>query len=110
MKYPGIIILALTFCAGVVAAGAQEKPALATTAKAAVQYTCPMHPDVKSDSPGTCPKCGMKLVKATGNAMASKKSGNACCGCCASMKGGKGMKSKMECSADTSNCRQMKQH
>ena len=26
-------------------------------------YTCPMHPDVKSDKPGKCPKCGMKLVK-----------------------------------------------
>jgi YHS domain-containing protein len=26
-------------------------------------YTCPMHPDVKSDKPGKCSKCGMKLVK-----------------------------------------------
>ena len=25
-------------------------------------YTCPMHPEVKSDKPGNCPKCGMKLV------------------------------------------------
>src|SRR5216684_645815 len=25
-------------------------------------YTCPMHPEVRSASPGTCPKCGMKLV------------------------------------------------
>jgi hypothetical protein len=25
-------------------------------------YTCPMHPDVKSDKPGKCPKCGMSLV------------------------------------------------
>src|SRR5712692_9688474 len=25
-------------------------------------YTCPMHPDVRSTSRGTCPKCGMKLV------------------------------------------------
>lgn len=27
-----------------------------------VMYTCPMHPDVRSDSPGVCPKCGMKLT------------------------------------------------
>src|SRR5881628_3136546 len=25
-------------------------------------YTCPMHPEVRSNSPGTCPICGMKLV------------------------------------------------
>ncbi|HKF57175.1 MAG TPA: SCO family protein [Blastocatellia bacterium] len=24
-------------------------------------YVCPMHPDVKSNSPGKCPKCGMTL-------------------------------------------------
>jgi hypothetical protein len=28
-----------------------------------VQYTCPMHPEVLSDKPGKCPKCGMTLVK-----------------------------------------------
>ncbi|MHB0968538.1 MAG: heavy metal-binding domain-containing protein [Thermoanaerobaculia bacterium] len=26
-------------------------------------YTCPMHPEVTSDKPGTCPRCGMALVK-----------------------------------------------
>src|SRR6266705_3354851 len=25
-------------------------------------YACPMHPEIRSTSPGTCPKCGMKLV------------------------------------------------
>ena len=25
-------------------------------------YVCPMHPEVKSDTPGSCPKCGMRLV------------------------------------------------
>lgn len=24
-------------------------------------YRCPMHPEVQSSSPGTCPKCGMTL-------------------------------------------------
>ena len=26
-------------------------------------YTCSMHPEVKSDKPGKCPKCGMKLLE-----------------------------------------------
>ena len=28
-----------------------------------VSYTCPMHPEVISATPGTCPKCGMMLVR-----------------------------------------------
>jgi len=44
---------------------ASAKPAVFTEsspvpAKAA-KYTCPMHPEVVSDVPGTCPKCGMAL-------------------------------------------------
>jgi len=27
----------------------------------AVVYTCPMHPEIRQDAPGTCPKCGMAL-------------------------------------------------
>ncbi len=29
----------------------------------AATYTCPMHPQVRSDKPGKCPICGMTLVK-----------------------------------------------
>ncbi|MBA2248811.1 MAG: multicopper oxidase domain-containing protein [Chitinophagaceae bacterium] len=32
-----------------------------------VIYTCVMHPEVKMDKPGNCPKCGMKLIKKTVN-------------------------------------------
>src|SRR5262245_26990454 len=27
----------------------------------AVEYSCPMHPEVKSNKKGSCPKCGMTL-------------------------------------------------
>ena len=30
-------------------------------AGSAVTYTCPMHPEVRQDHPGNCPKCGMTL-------------------------------------------------
>ena len=29
------------------------------------EYTCPMHPEVVSDAPGSCPKCGMALEPRT---------------------------------------------
>jgi P-type Cu+ transporter len=28
-------------------------------------WTCPMHPEIRADQPGRCPKCKMFLVKAT---------------------------------------------
>lgn len=34
-----------------------------TAQKQTEEYTCPMHPDVKSNKPGNCPVCGMALVK-----------------------------------------------
>ncbi|HVZ19158.1 MAG TPA: heavy metal translocating P-type ATPase [Terriglobales bacterium] len=29
------------------------------------EYTCPMHPEVRQNGPGTCPKCGMALEPAS---------------------------------------------
>ena len=36
-----------------------EEPVVASAQAGA--YTCPMHPEVRSDKPGACPKCGMAL-------------------------------------------------
>ena len=33
------------------------------TKTGAIVYTCPMHPQIRSDKPGKCPICGMTLVK-----------------------------------------------
>lgn len=34
-----------------------------SVAPAEESYTCPMHPEVRQDKPGSCRKCGMMLVK-----------------------------------------------
>ena len=39
-------------------------------------YTCPMHPEVRQNQPGNCPKCGMFLepMKSSDNGGGSKAS------------------------------------
>ncbi|AMD88271.1 cation transporter [Actinomyces radicidentis] len=37
------------------------EPTVATPAVEGVVYTCPMHPEIREDHPGSCPKCGMAL-------------------------------------------------
>lgn len=41
----------------------QPEKKVVSSAKAQTAYTCPMHPEVVSDKPGKCPKCGMDLVE-----------------------------------------------
>ena len=39
-----------------------DDPAAMPEAAGPVAYACPMHPEVTSQEPGRCPKCGMKLL------------------------------------------------
>ena len=39
-------------------------------AMASEEYTCPMHPEIIRNGPGSCPECGMDLVKKEGGATA----------------------------------------
>ncbi|HKO84747.1 MAG TPA: multicopper oxidase domain-containing protein, partial [Actinomycetota bacterium] len=39
-----------------------DDPAAMPEGAGPVTYACPMHPEVTSDEPGRCPKCGMKLL------------------------------------------------
>jgi P-type Cu+ transporter len=41
--------------------GDKTRPADDAVRAEATTYTCPMHPEVVSDRPGSCPKCGMAL-------------------------------------------------
>jgi Cu(I)/Ag(I) efflux system membrane fusion protein len=45
----------------------QNKTETTEQAKAtAYYYTCEMDPDVKSEQPGKCPKCGCEMIKKEG--------------------------------------------
>ena len=39
----------------------QDVQLVGSDAPAGTIYTCPMHPEVRQDHPGNCPKCGMAL-------------------------------------------------
>jgi hypothetical protein len=43
----------------------------ATRPVAATVYTCPHHPEVVSNEPGVCPKCGMRLQPKAADATTS---------------------------------------
>ena len=46
-------------------AGEHREPAPTVGASTETIYTCPMHPEVRQNGPGTCPKCGMALEPVT---------------------------------------------
>ncbi|MFD0763668.1 heavy metal-binding domain-containing protein [Mucilaginibacter lutimaris] len=60
-----IIILAVAASLGFAACNSlATKDAKATEdAKPKGKYYCTMHPEITSDKPGTCSKCGMDLVE-----------------------------------------------
>ena len=41
--------------------GTVEVQSASPVSSETAKYVCPMHPDVQSDKPGECPKCGMTL-------------------------------------------------
>ena len=57
--------LLLGGCHGQAHGPASEAPAQPVAEAAATQYTCPMHPQIVRDAPGSCPICGMDLVPKT---------------------------------------------
>ena len=50
--YP--LLLAAAVLLGACASGSKEP-------EKTMEYVCPMHPEVREDKPGKCPKCGMEL-------------------------------------------------
>ncbi len=63
-----LIILNIVFLIASAGLFAQAGKTKTGTAQQQV-YTCPMHPEVVSNKPGKCPKCGMTLVVKSGKPM-----------------------------------------
>lgn len=66
------LVIAVAGIAGALVWRGREKKTITavtsaeTKAPVADVYYCPMHPTVQSDKPGSCPICGMSLVKRAG--------------------------------------------
>lgn len=68
-----IYFLAISLAFPIIACTNSEKPVSTSTDSVSIMetgvvYSCPMHPEVKSDKPGTCHICKMELVKESGTA------------------------------------------
>ena len=69
MKVIKIVLSCILLSVLLLAACTNDKKEQAKTpGKTDVKYTCPMHPQVLEDHPGSCPICGMTLVKKSGQA------------------------------------------
>ncbi len=58
---PVIILILFTACSNEQKKD-EHQHGQAKSAEAETKYTCPMHPQIVKDAPGTCPICGMDLV------------------------------------------------
>ena len=69
MKAINIIFTAILLSTMLLIACSDKKKQQTTVqAKSDAKYTCPMHPQIMEDHPGSCPICGMTLVRKSGQA------------------------------------------
>ncbi len=59
MKYAILMLMLFSFTA----TAQHQTYSVPASATNAITYTCPMHPEIKQEKPGKCPKCGMVLVQ-----------------------------------------------
>lgn len=67
----GIVLVGIAQRIGWLSASSGSKDESSVKAIVATEYTCPMHPEIRQDTPGKCPICGMELVAAEGSQAAT---------------------------------------
>ena len=58
-----LLFMTASLYSAVVVTASQTEPSVDTKKPVEFRFVCPMHENVSSQKPGTCPKCKMKLVK-----------------------------------------------
>ncbi len=77
-RYALSLFVAIGTCFAGYLANRQSDPAASSVSERQVQYyTCPIHPQYKSDHAGDCPICGMRLEPASADDATSKAVTNA---------------------------------
>ncbi|MBC7652903.1 MAG: efflux RND transporter periplasmic adaptor subunit [Oligoflexus sp.] len=61
LKYMRLLLFFFCFGATLISCSSGDKKTKQTASE--VKYTCPMHPQIVEDKPGSCPICNMDLVK-----------------------------------------------
>ncbi len=60
-KHVKLLLLGMLMVGISLAINSQAPTGVSFAQQQSVEYSCPMHPEVKSKTPGSCPKCGMTL-------------------------------------------------
>ncbi|QEG37220.1 Cation efflux system protein CusB precursor [Bythopirellula goksoeyrii] len=70
----GIVLIGIAQRVGWIGAATSDSVAPGGSTATATEYTCPMHPEIRQDSPGKCPICGMTLVLVTASSSTAERS------------------------------------
>jgi protein SCO1/2 len=64
-KHVKLLLLGMLMVGISLAINSQAPTGVSFAQQQSVEYSCPMHPEVKSKTAGSCPKCGMTLKQVT---------------------------------------------